>query len=113
MTRNEKQPGGPTAEPTVHEATLASGSSGGVYKGREIAFDAAVNRRKTGEDVVVCGDDLGANRRLARRIEETVGPAVREPPHREAGPQALPHYQQEKRPPEGHTFYETDKRKAK
>jgi hypothetical protein len=34
-------------------------------------------------------------------------------PHKRAGPMALPHFHQQNRSPDGHTFYETDKRKAK
>jgi hypothetical protein len=33
-------------------------------------------------------------------------------PHAKAGPKSLPHCQPSDRPPEGHTFYETEKRKA-
>lgn len=36
----------------------------------------------------------------------------REPPHLSAGPNALPHYQPDPRPPDGHTFYETPNLKA-
>ncbi len=63
--------------------------------------------------MVVCGDDVDANRRLAERIESAVGPCERGEPHSKAGPRALPHYQPEPRPPQGHTFYETARRKAR
>jgi hypothetical protein len=70
-----------------------------------------------GQNVVVCGDDEDANRRLAKHIESAAGPAQRGDPHiRHAGPYALPHYQQTRRTPlgpAGHTFYETTKRKAR
>jgi hypothetical protein len=104
----------PPPVPTVHEAERASGPSGLILYGGELTIAAAVARRKNGLDVVVRGDDTDANRRLAENIETKVGPTpVRQAPHRRAGPLALPHCQQEVQPPEGHTFYETDRRKAK
>ena len=100
--------------PTIHEAELASGLSGIVYWGPVIEFAAAVARRMTGGNVVVRGDILAANRALTRTIESAVGPCQRSDPHkRHAGPFALPHFQQRTSPPTGHTFYETDKRKAR
>lgn len=85
-----------------------------ILYGAELGVDAAVARRKNGLDIVVRGDDADANRRLAERIEAGVGPTpIRQAPHRRAGPLALPHCQQEAQPPEGHTFYETERRKAK
>jgi hypothetical protein len=93
---------------TIHEAELASGPSGGVLRGAEIDFDTAVARRQAELDVVVCGDDLKANRRQAEQIESAVGPFVRSAPHKQAaGPRALPHFQQQEEDHEGHTFYET------
>jgi hypothetical protein len=106
-------PSTPPPAPTIHEASLASGASGGVVRGIEIDLDAATALRRAGKNVVVCGDDLGANRGLARKIEVAVGPAVRGVPHRQsAGPRALPHFQQQDRAHEGHTFYETPNRRA-
>jgi hypothetical protein len=100
--------------PTIHEAELASGPSGIVYWGAAIDFATAVLRRSVGEDVVVRGDDLDANRALALAIEATVGVAKRGDPHKQhAGPHALPHFQQGTPPPRGHTFYETEKRRAR
>src|SRR5208283_5403170 len=94
--------------PTIHEAELASGASGAVIRGPEIDFAIAVARRQTQENVVVCGNDLRANARLAARIEAAVGRYVRGKAHRRlAGPFALPHYQQEDEDHGGHTFYET------
>jgi hypothetical protein len=101
------------AQPTIHEAELASGPSGAVEYGAEIDSDMAVTRRRAGGDVVVRGNDLRANRTLARAIESAVGPCERQDPHDEAGPNALPHFQPAPRPPEGHTFYETQQRKAR
>jgi hypothetical protein len=104
-----------SAPPTIHEAALASGPSGAVEWGAELTMDQAVNRRRSGEDVVVRGDDEIANRRLARAIEAAVGPATKpQPPHTyAAGPHALPHLHQRSRVPAGHTFYETRNRKAR
>jgi hypothetical protein len=80
----------------------------------EIDFDAAVARRQAELDVAVCGDDTDANRKLASQIENAVGPATRpQAPHRRAGPQALPHFHQQSRSPDGHTFYETERRKSR
>lgn len=100
-------------QPSIHEAELESGGSGAVLRGVEIDFAAAVARRRAGENVVVCGDDLNANRRLAERIEQAAGPHKRGEPHkRTAGPRALPHFQQLDHTRAGHTFYETPKRRA-
>jgi len=100
--------------PTIHVAERASGPSGAILYGLEVDFNVAVARRQGGLDVVVRGDDTDANRRLAERIEAAVGPApMRQAPHRRAGPLALPHCQQAIPPPEGHTFYETEHRKAR
>jgi hypothetical protein len=99
--------------PTIHEATLASGPSGAVIRGAEIDRDTAIARRVTGGNVVVCGDDLAANRELARGIEATVGPYKRQVPHRRhAGSHALPHFQQQDPSHPGHASYETPKRRA-
>lgn len=66
-----------------------------------------------GLDVVICSDDLPANRRLAGEIENiATGCAKRCPPHADAGSKALPHYQPDARPPQGHTFREKPRRKA-
>jgi hypothetical protein len=103
--------------PKVHEAALASGPSGAVIKGAEIDLTTAIARRQAGSDVVVCGENLIANRKLAYTIEAAVGPPTKaQTPHkRTAGPAALPHFQQRRQPPGGHTFYETDnpQRKAR
>lgn len=99
--------------PTIHEAERASGPSGAILSGAVIDFGAAVAHRQAGLDVVVCGEDAAANRRLAGAIEAAVGACQRSDPHRRAGPLALPHFQQDAPPPEGHTFYETANRKAR
>ena len=104
----------PPAGPTLHEAELASGPSGAVLRGAEIDLATAVARRQAGENVVVCGPDLKANRALAQQIEAGVGPYVRGVPHtRTAGPLALPHFQQADEDHPGHTFYETDQRHSR
>jgi hypothetical protein len=99
---------------TIHEAALASGASGAVQKGAAISFEAAVERRRAGLDVVVCGNDRKANFRRAGEIESVIGPWEREPPHvGRAGENALPHLHQASRSPAGHCFYETENRKAR
>ncbi|HJT78234.1 MAG TPA: hypothetical protein VJ739_13605, partial [Gemmataceae bacterium] len=66
-----------------------------------------------GQNVVVCRDDLKANRRRADQIEAAIGPYVRSAPHRQsAGARALPHFQQQDEDHEGHTFYETPRLRA-
>jgi hypothetical protein len=80
----------------------------------EIDFDAAVVRRRAGLDVVVCGDNLAANRTVAGSIEAAVGPRTGpQKPHPKAGPFALPHFHQVSRVPDGHCFYETDNPRKK
>lgn len=96
--------------PTIHKASL--GSQGRVIRGTQITEEQAVAERKAGRDIVVCGLDGKANRRLAQRIENGVGPNVHADPHLSAGRYALPHYQPNPCPPDGHSFHETDKRKA-
>ena len=85
--------------------------------GNLLSFEEAVSRRKAGEDIVVRGDNVVANRKLAGEIESTVGTATPpQPPHTTtAGEHALPHFHQVCRNPDGHCFYETDnpKRKAR
>lgn len=100
--------------PKIHEATLASGPSGAVIKGAEIDSTTAIARRKAGLDIVVCGDNLRENRQLARLIEAGAGPpSPPQAPHGRAGPHALPHFHQQSRSPDGHSFYETDNPRKK
>lgn len=100
--------------PTIHEAEREGGPSGAVLRGAEIDLATAIARRRSSLDVVVCGADHKANRALAASIESAVGSWQRGVPHtRHAGPLALPHFQQMTPPPTGHTFYETEHRKAK
>jgi hypothetical protein len=101
-------PAAAAPQPTVHEAALASGPSGAVIRGPEIDFATAVLRRRAGLDIVVCGDDLDANRRVAYAVESSVGPVTRpQKPHANAGPASLPHFHQKSGRPGGHCFYET------
>jgi hypothetical protein len=101
----------PAAVPQIFEAVL--GANGAVKKGKLISQAQAKVRRKAGHDVVVCGGELKENRRTAFLIESKANGAVKRcPPHPNAGPQSLPHFQPDSRPPEGHTFYETPDRKA-
>jgi hypothetical protein len=58
--------------PTIHEATFAGGPSGAVIRGAEIDEATAIARRAAGLDIVVCGADIGLNRRLARAIEAAI-----------------------------------------
>ena len=95
---------------SIHRATR--GSRGKVIRGQEISEDEAVEEREAGRDIVVCDGTVRENRRVAARIEGAVGPYIRQDPHKNAGPYALPHFQQETPPPEGHSFYETDNLKA-
>jgi hypothetical protein len=115
MAAKKKRQPTPTPElPKIYEAALASGPSGAVLKGAEIDQGAAVVRRQAGENIVVCGNSLAANRNGARAIEAVVGPYERQDPHDElAGPLALPHFQQQDRSRKGHSFYETDNHKAR
>src|SRR3954470_24165886 len=111
MTDEPTPPAEEPPAPTIHKAFRGSGPGGFVEYGAEIDFATAVVRRQAGDNVVVRGDDIDENRRLAERIERAVGPCQRGVPHiRSAGPHALPHYQQTRRTPLGplgHTFYET------
>jgi hypothetical protein len=101
-------------QPAIHEATRLTDGTGVVEKGAEIDEAAAVNRRRNGDDVVVCGSEVRANRELAMKIEAAVGPWMRQQRHTDsAGARALPHFQQQTAPPVGHTFYETSQAKAR
>jgi hypothetical protein len=99
------------AQPLIYEASL--GSQGAVVKGNQISQAQAESLRKQGKDVVVCGPDHKANLTLAKQIERNAnGSDQLCGPHKNAGPHALPHCHPIGRHPAGHTFYETDKRKA-
>jgi hypothetical protein len=105
-------PTSPPQTPQVYEAKL--GANGAVVRGMALTQTQAEAKRKAGDDVVVCGPNLSANRRLAGAIEKNAnGSSKRCPPHQNAGPLALPHYQPDPRPPQGNTFYETPNRRSK
>jgi hypothetical protein len=124
VDEDERDPGertqpieAPVASPitTVHEAELAAGPSGAVEYGDEIDEIAAINRRANAKDIVVRGNDTKANRARAYQIEAQVAPPSRPQfPHTStAGLMALPHFHQQSRAPMGHSFYETERRKAR
>lgn len=97
----------------IYEAIRNLDTTGAVQKGKEIDKAAAILRRKSALDVVICGYDLRSNRETAKEIEAAVGTYMRHPPHASSGLNALPHFQQLNPPPEGHTFYEAATRKIK
>jgi hypothetical protein len=88
------------------------GSRGRVIRGIELTEAEAIAERFLGHDIVICGPDRKLNRALAQRIENAVGPNEPDAPHKKEGPYALPHFHQQSRDPDGHCFYETDRRKA-
>jgi hypothetical protein len=97
---------------TIYQATL--GPAGAVVRVQPAIVQAQAEAlRRNGGEVVVCGPNRDANRALAQAIEHNAnGHWKRCPPHRNAGPHALPHFQPDPRPPAGHTFYETPNRHA-
>ncbi len=111
MAPGEDVPTSPS--PEVHEATRAADGSGGVIKGALLTQDQAEARRCVGLDIVVCGVDAVANRLLAADIEAAAGPWTHHYPNlATTGLRALPHFQQRRKPPAGHSFYETASHKA-
>ena len=97
------------AAPRIHQAMLRA--DGGIEKGREITEAEAIAERTAGGEIVVCGSDPDENSTVAKRIELTAnGSYVRHGKHHIHG---LNHYQPAARPPQGHTFYETKKSKAR
>jgi hypothetical protein len=111
MANNKAGPSPADATCVIHEASL--GPDGVVVKGREITQTQAEALRQRGEDIVVCGASLSANRKLAGEIEKNANGAYKRcGPHPKAGDKALPHYQPDPRGPSGHTFYETQNRKT-
>jgi hypothetical protein len=104
-----------TAAPVICAAS-ATPPDGGVYRGPICTFLQAIQLRRAGKDVVVCDGKLTENRDLAKQIEEMavgVGNVREHVAHTTvAGPDALPHFQPLRRPPYGHTFFETMSQKA-
>src|SRR5436309_11140467 len=95
---------------TIHRAVR--GSHGKVVRGVKITETEAVAEYAAGNDIVVCGGTTSENRGIARGIAAAAGPYKLEKPHTRSGYYALPHFQPDPRPPDGHVFYETEKRKA-
>jgi len=113
MAKKKKTPSSVPSLPQAKIFEAALGVDGKVNRGAILTQAQAEFRRQAGYDVVVCGPNLGENRRLAGLIETNAnGTAKRCPPHSSAGVHALPHYQPDPRGPDGHTFYETPNRKA-
>jgi hypothetical protein len=100
-------------EPTVHNAQRATDGSGAVEWWDDLDDRQAVARRRSGLDIVVRGEDKRENSAKAKAIEAAVGFWKCHAPHAREGPFALPHYQQDRPRPEGHSFYEVDNRKAR
>lgn len=104
-----------SSPPEIYEATRAMEGSEAVDRGNRLTRAEAEARRRSGQDIVVCGEDVFANCKLAEEIEKAVTPAggnyLYHGPH--LGPQSLPHFQQDPPPPEGHSFHETPIRKAR
>jgi hypothetical protein len=71
---------------------MSSGPLGAVEYGAQISEQDAIQKRRSALDIVVRGLDQQANRKVAQGIEEAVGPAIPDPPHKRAGPHALPHF---------------------
>lgn len=98
--------------PKIYKALFGTG--GDVIRGQEITEAEAVTDRKAGLDVVVCGLTMMDNRDLAEKIERAANGNCKPcPPHMAMGPGAMYHFQPDPRPPDGHCFYETNKRKSK
>jgi hypothetical protein len=96
----------------MYRATFGTG--GEVVRGDRITETEAVIERQAGQDVVVCGQNLADNYDLAEKIETASNGHCKPcPPHYAMGPGALPHFQPDPRGPQGHTFYETAKRKSR
>ena len=100
----------PSTATTIYTATLES--RGRVLRWKQISFLEAVQERLASRNIVVCDGAESENRKLVQQIESAVGPYIRQSPHASAGLFALPHFQQKQAPSTGHSFYETDRRKA-
>ena len=107
------EPSTGTSTPEIYEAIRTTDGTGAVIKGHLLTRGQAETRRQNGLDIVVCGADETDNYLLAADIEASAGPWTHHRPHPvSAGPQALPHFQQRRIPPRGHSFYETATKKA-
>ena len=78
----------------------------------EITEYDAILERLAGRDIVVCGGlhRKGAPSPAASKL--LWDPVYDTRPTRVRGPRALPHFQPLNRPPDGHSFYETDRIQA-
>jgi hypothetical protein len=105
-------PGAAPSPPKIYKAILGAG--GDVIRGAQITEAEAATERQAGRDVVVCGQILLDNYSLAAKIERAANGGCRAcPPHYMMGPGAMFHFHADPRPPDGHCFYETVKRKSK
>jgi hypothetical protein len=84
---------------------------GAVIKGNLISFDEAVEERRQGRDIVVCGGSLAGNMQFAALIEAkaTGNRHQRHRWHDRAGAHALSHFQPKIRGLAGHSLYESPK----
>ena len=106
-------PPAPAPVTAIYEARC--GEDGMVSRvGDPISEKDAIALRARGLDVVICGGDDKANRRLAQKVEiGASGDFIRHAPHVSAGIYAMPHCQPRTRPPNGHSFYETKGHKVR
>lgn len=114
--RRQRTAPAPVTGPIIHRAELRT--SGAVVRLGVLTEREAVEVRRDGGEVVVCGEDHRANRLLAQAIEAAAlgeQAYTPHPPHdrTRTDRNALPHFQPEERPPTGHTFDETDNRKSR
>src|SRR5947209_3464142 len=110
MSVDHIQPWDAIMQPTIYKAVR--GSLGRVIRGDELTEAEAIAEYAGGRDVVVCGGTIKENRALAKKIAAAVGPYTLEKPHTRLGMYALPHFQPDPRPPDGHAFYESEHTKA-
>lgn len=95
----------------IFEASL--GPNGAVVRGNKLTIKEAEEYRKKGYNVVVCGPNVQSNRNRAKAIETNAnGSAVHHGASPTAGANALHHFQPDPRPPQGHSFYESNGRSA-
>jgi hypothetical protein len=102
-------------EKTSKTRSLAGGADCCPFEYPFLISTEAIRRRQRGEDIVMCGPDPFENDKLAGEIERAATPVggrcIYHGPH--GGPLSLPHWQQETKPPEGHSFHETNVRQAR
>ena len=103
-----------TSHPTPKIYKAVCGTGGDVIRGVEISETDAVLERQAGRDVVVCGQSMPVNRKLAETIEKAAhGQCIPCPPHIHQGPGAMYHFHPDPRTKAaGHCFYETTTRKS-